>query len=613
VTAPRAASPEVTFEELHSSLKERPISSFTAGELAALSRRLQALGRAADVRLAYLGNVTLDFLAPVVSVLAARRGLLLDSYIAPYGQHVQALLDEDGTLRRHDPDVILLVLSLTELRGDALAEFPALEARARKELMNEILVHLEQWIDMALERFSSTLLIATFPHPARPMLGLADLKEEYGETEFYAELNLGLVRACRKRQRAVAFDLARVVSFFGARAAFDPKMALLARMPWSRAFLPYLAEELVRYLLAVRGRARKCVVVDLDNTLWGGVVGEDGIEGLNLGGGDPEGEAYFEFQRRLKALTHRGVLLAICSKNNLEDALEVFRKRQDMPLAESDFAMMAINWEPKPVNLERIAQTLNIGLDSLVLIDDSPAEISLVRQTIPEVRCVLLPEEPADYVAALDEVDELEKVEVLREDREKTHSYRQQAQRAELRLESLDLGSYLASLKTRVRIHRVEPSGVARAHQLFSKTNQFNLTTRRYSLGDVERFLTDPTIELWQLEAGDRFGELGTIALALLRLTPQSMEVDSFLMSCRAMGRGIETAAMNHVKRRFLASGREELHSLLIPTPKNVPVRDFYLQQGLRRVERTEEWERYSLSRAEAEEKDCSWIQVEES
>jgi FkbH-like protein len=597
---------------LRRTLSELDLEKLSAQDYSVLSRALQGGAGEPAVRVAFLGNFTLDLLPRYVDVHCAREGLRAASYVGGYDQYVQEVLEEGSGLARFQPDVVFLALSLRHLRPGPWAAFPSLSAAERRELREEIVGHVESWASTAAQRLSATLLIANFPSPAWLGTGIADGATDYGEAEFFLELNLDLLRRFKGHDRVRVFDLDRLASRYGKDRVLDRKMYYLAKMEWSAGFLPCVAGELVRYVKALKGQTRKCVVLDLDNTLWGGVVGEEGPAGVKIGPGDPEGEAFLDVHHRLKALQARGVLLAVCSKNNPADVYEVFRSRPEMPLKLDDFAALEIGWDPKHQGLERIARSLNIGIDSLVFIDDNPAETSLIQQMLPEVRVLLLPPDPAEYAAALERLTDFEKLAILAEDARKTAQYRENRAREELLGATGDLGSYLASLGTEVKLHRARHDDLPRIHQLCQKTNQFNLTTRRYSPSEVERFACSPDCELWVAGAHDRFGDLGTVAMILLQREGRLVHIDSFLMSCRAMGRGIETAIMNHIKARLLEDRNGyELRGRFLPTAKNKPVETFYEDQGFRLIENRDGGEKlYGLRREDAALKPCDWIRV---
>jgi FkbH-like protein len=588
------------------------LEKLTSNDVSLLSRTLQARPEAADIRLGYLANFTLDPLPRWVDLHFAREGWRAAHYVGGFGQYVQEVLGENTGLAAFSPDLVLLALSLRLLRPEAWAAFAALSPAERRDLKEDVAAHVESWALAALERTPATLLVANFPVPAQPAFGVADLNTEYGETEFFLDLNLDLLRRFKGHPRVQIFDLDRLTSRFGKDRVLDRRMYYLAKMEWSPAFLGCVAAELVRHARAARAQARKCLVLDLDNTLWGGVVGEEGPAGVKIGPGDPEGEAFLDFHHRLKALQAQGVLLAVCSKNNPEDVAELFDSRPEIPLRITDFAAVEISWEPKHEGLKKIAAALNIGTDSLMFMDDNPAEISLIQQMLPEVKSVLLPPDPAEYVAVIDRLTDFERTAVLAEDSRKTAQYRENREREALRTASGELGTYLASLRTELAITRARRDDLPRIHQLFTKTNQFNLTTQRYTPSEVERFIASPICELWVVRGRDRFGDLGAVGVVLLRRDGRVVYIDSFLMSCRAMGRGIETAIMNHVKHRLLDEpGHLELRGRYLPTPKNKPVETFYEDQGFRLLERRDSGEKlYVLRRIDTREIPCEWIEV---
>jgi FkbH-like protein len=327
------------------------------------------------------------------------------------------------------------------------------------------------------------------------------------------------------------------------------------------------------------GLTRKCVVVDLDNTLWGGVVGEDGPQGIRLGPTAP-GSEYVEFQRFLATLPQRGILLAIASKNNPDDALEVIRGHEAMVLRESAFSALRINWRPKPENLASIAEELNIGLDSLVYVDDNPDEREQMRQLLPQVLTVDLPRDPAQYRSVLERLPALQVMAVTEEDRMRAGQYAAKRERDQIRVQAASVDDYLRSLGIKVGIGPVSEPDVSRVAQLFQRTNQFNVTSRRHDAGAVRRMLGDPGWRTWTLKAGDRFGDHGLVATALARTDGGEWTLDSFLMSCRVIGYGIETALLADIMAAASAAGATRLVGEFIPTRKNVPASDLFRLHG---------------------------------
>ena len=584
-------------------------------DLLSLGRKLKQLLPNPELRIAYVGNFTPDPLPSYVSVYAACEGLPCGSHVGSYNQYFQEVLDPSSSLSEYDPHVIVAALTMRVLDPGVAHSFPSLGVEARRECLERLISRLGEWADLAVKNTRSTVLLCNFPLPAYPQDGIADAKSSLGEMQFYYELNSRLAGVVAKHSRAHLLDIARLSARFGSSRAFDPKMYYLAKQVWTAPFCQVVANEILRFLLALRGRSKKCVVLDLDNTLWGGVLGEEGPHGIKVGEGDPRAEAYLEWQHKLKALRGRGLLLAICSKNNASDVKEAFELRPEMPLKLSDFAAMEINWDHKHVNLQRLAGKLNLGIDSFVFIDDNPAECLLVRKMLPTVETVLLPADPEQIPRTLDKLVDLERLVILESDRDKGEQYRQESERRQLRETLGDLNGYLQSLQTEIVIRPAREADLERVHQLFSKTNQFNVTTKRYTMSEVETYHQSDSFDLTVISAKDAFGDMGTIGIYLLEATEERVRVDSFILSCRALGRGIETAIMNHIKQRYNPqSSTRVLEALFCPTPKNKPAADFFEKQGLAMHSESDSGEKhYRLAGERWQPLDCSWITVREA
>lgn len=562
------------------------------------------------LRMAFAANYTVEPIAARAAVHAAAVGLRLTTWTAPYGQYMQAVLDAKAGLVEFAPHVVFLSLAMRALAPQLHGSFPSLDAPARRAERDRILAHLDEWVRAALAATDALLVIANFPRPAHAAFGAADTREPLGESELYLDLNLELLRRYRDERQICILDLDRLVLAHGAEHAMNDRFYHVAKMPWTESFTARLAEELTRCAVAARGTARKCLVVDLDNTLWGGVTGEDGAHALEIGSGTPAGEAYSEFQQTLKGLQARGVLLAICSKNNIEDVDEAFRAHPDMPLGRDDFVAERINWDLKPANIGAIADELNIGLDAIAFVDDNPVERELVRGALPEVAVIDLPSDPADYASALKRQPIFDRLDVTADDRAKTGQYVQQARRRRFERSAGDLSSHLVELQTQLIVRPARPSDIARAHQLFTKTNQFNITTRRYTLPEVERFIEDDGYDLCIARLRDRFGDMGVIALYLMHRNGDAAELDSFIMSCRALGRNAETAVMNRLKMCY-ASGVDRITACFIPTAKNAPAATFLPQQGFSLIaEERDGTQRYELDPRAAAVIDCPHITI---
>ncbi len=384
-----------------------------------------------------------------------------------------------------------------------------------------------------------------------------------------------------------------VASRVGTARAFDDKMRLLGQFFIGEPALAELAHAQIGFARALLGLTRKCIVVDLDNTLWGGIVGEVGFEGICLGQ-NPPGNAYVEFQKTLLGYYNRGMILAINSRNNPEDVFRVLREHPDQILREHHFGCIVVNWEDKAANLVRISEELNIGLDSLVFVDDDPHNCELVRGSLPQVLTLQVPRDVSKINRMLLELNEFDALGLTAEDRQRGQMYAAERSRREIRSNSVDMESFLADLQIRVKVSRADPFSIPRIAQLTQRTNQFNATTRRYSPADVERLAGDKGTRVYAVSASDRFGDSGIVGAAVVCVEGDAWRLDSFLMSCRVLGRRIEDAFLARIATDAAEASALRLVGEVIFTKKNIPARDFYERMGFALVRQEPErtvWE----------------------
>jgi len=581
-----------SFPELSQFLCSRGGKRLSNREIAMIARRIEGMPED-KLKLALLADFTIDLLAPVLTVeCAIRCQIPAATYVGAYSQYFEEILDSSSGLHRFSPNVIFLARSIRQLAPRIFDDFLSLSPDEAKSTVDSIVQELRSWVDAALQQTDATLLVGNFERPKFPQAGIADGKAEYPELAFYSDLNRALADEFRNENRVFVVDLDLTAGRLGHAKVCDDKMLYLAQMRWADEMMRAVAMELTRYLLAITGKTRKCLVLDLDNTIWGGIVGEDGVDGLRISPGDPIGEAYLEFQRRVRQLKSRGIILAIASKNNEKDAMDVFEKHTYMPLSLGDFTALRINWEPKHQNLCEIAEELSIGLDSMVFMDDSDFEVGLMLNMLPEVRSILLPSDPSMLASLIDSSLDYEKLQLTQEDKEKTGQYEQIAERFRRKSQARTLEDYLRSLETELRLEFASEAQLARIQQLVTKTNQFNLTTRRYTTAQIESMFRSAD---WLVISGhveDIHGVLGTVAAVFIQISDGAATLDSFIMSCRALGRGIETAVMNYVKREvFDNRGINVLDGTYIPTKKNAPASNFYLEQGFEVLRKTKSGE----------------------
>ncbi len=543
---------------------------------------------APPVRLAVLGSATLSHLLPAIRVAGLRRGMHVSTWEGAYGQYLQALTDpaqgDDGGLAAFRPTALLLSLDAYHLAAGASA---ALDLAAAAAALAEVTGRIEQVWRLARAAFRGPILQQTALPLHRPLLGANEHRLAGGPAALIAALNAALrPMADAAGVHLLALDDAAAQD--GVGFWHHPTYWHLAKQEIAPAAAPSYGEKVGQVLGALAGRSGKCLVLDLDNTLWGGVIGDDGLGGIVLGQGSASGEAYVAFQHHVRELARRGVILAVCSKNDEANALEPFETHPDMVLRRADIACFVANWDDKASNIRAIAKALNIGLDALVFVDDNPMERDLVRRELPMVMVPEVTDDPESYAAALVSGGYFEAVAITDEDRERTGLYAGNQAREALRGAATDLAGYLRGLEMRLVWRRFDRTGLARIVQLINKSNQFNLTTKRYAEEDVRAVMDDPRAFGLQLRLLDRFGDNGVIAIVIGRVgTDRACEIDTWLMSCRVLGRQVEPTTLNLLAAQARALGARRLVGRYVPTKKNAMVKDHYAKLGFTVTEET--------------------------
>jgi FkbH-like protein len=548
---------------------------------------MSAPGSLRTVSIAVVASFTVETLLPYLGGLMAQRGLYARFTVAPFGQVYQSLLDPGSEVRAAGADVTLVLARLEDLCTRPLAELALLDPARVGEARAEVHAEIER-LCAALAAFEAAtpgmVFAGTLPAPPHAPLGVLDASHPASLTQLVREGNIALWRAAQQCRRLRLIDIDQVVAEVGAARAWDPRMAVLAGCPLSTAGLRQLAAQLTRAIAALIVPAAKVIVLDLDNTLWGGIVGEDGPGGIAIG---PTGlgAAFAAFQDALLALRAQGMLLAIASKNNEADAFEIFDHHAGMRIRRDHLAAHRISWQSKSESLRELASELSLGIDSFVFIDDSPTECAEVRSVLPEVTVVELPRDPVRYVEVLRAVPQLDRMTLTDEDRMRAAAYAAEKARTAARAAAEGdpdaLRAHLRSLALCVAVRRIGDDDVARAAQLTQKTNQFNLTTVRRTEADIEAMRRDPAWRLYALDVTDRFGDYGTTGLLFARrVDGTTWDLDTVLLSCRVLGRGVESALLRVVTADLIARGAQRLTGRMIPTKKNAPARDFLPRHG---------------------------------
>lgn len=540
--------------------------------------------------------------AQFLRLAAARCGIDASIVETPYGQYFNFSLDPDSKLYELEPDVVVLCPDYRAIGVMVSTESP-------EQALHE---YVQRWqlVWEAIRRQSSSSIVQIgFAIPAFDEFGHLGGGIAGSKSRLLRDLNCALAREAR--QRDIGFvDTDAIAAQFGKAAWFDDRNWYWAKIALSSRALPALARHSAAVLAARAGLSRRCLVLDLDNTLWGGIIGDDGLTGIRLGGG-PDGEAYQEFQRNLKALADCGIILAVCSKNDLNIAKEPFLHHPEMVLKLEDIAVFEATWEAKSTVIQRIAELLDLGLSSLAFVDDNPYEREQVRMALPEVDVVDLPDDPSGYSAALAAYPYLQLPSFTAEDRDRGRQYRARSAARELQEESATLDEYQAQLNMVATLSPVSSIILDRAVQLINKTNQFNLTTRRRNREELVQLLARTDTEIFVARLCDCFADHGIVALAIGIQDQKLLEIDTLIMSCRVIGRDLERVVVNELIERARRLGCTEVRGWYSPTERNTLVADLYSRLGFELVDSQASGAKLWRRPVEAMDEPVDFIRVE--
>ncbi len=549
--------------------------------LSTLRRRATALSLEdsrvkADIRVAMVGGYSLFPLQELVEHFLVVSGFNPTLFIGSYDNYVSEMTDPGSDLHAFAPQVVIVIPA--NRRSKYLGRISDPPSLAREQALADASQLLAICTELH-ERTRAEILLANFLPPAGFDPGPYRVRTAGSDWTFRKLVNLELglnappcVHIC---------DLEFLAFRRGGLAVFDDRAWFESKQPCSADFLVDIAQEITSVVKSLKSGPKKVLVVDLDNTLWGGVIGDDGIEGIELGDTSPRGEAFKSFQKYILSLHDRGVLLAVCSKNDYERAIEPFHDHPEMVLRLEHFVSFKANWEPKSDNIRAIAADLGLGLDSVVFVDDNPAEIDLVRQLAEEVTAIHLGPDPATFVRRLEDSRLFEPHSITEDDARRTDQYRQEGARAALTASATDITACLAAFNMTAEIRPFRRVDVPRIAQLINKSNQFNLTTRRRTEAEVSALIGDPDIVAFSIRLADHYGDYGLIAVVIARIAAAGvLDIDTWLMSCRVLKRQVEEFTMNELVRLAAARSCHQIHGIYLPTAKNSMVRDLYPQLG---------------------------------
>jgi FkbH-like protein len=538
--------------------------------------RLRDKGTLREQRVALLGSSTFSALPNLLTAMMVQRGILPELRLGGFNQWRFDALGSDAELRALKPRLVACLLddqALFENVRDPL-DFAAVE-----DACAAFPAQLGQWVDACQAGLGGSVVLCTLPLTPLRSDRVIDYRNKARLSAAFARMNAGILELAVNKPRTIVLDAASIANRAGVTFA-DDRLRHTSAQVYAHDFLKAYAAELTRIALADLGLSRKCLVLDLDHTLWGGVVGDDGVAGLRLGGAYP-GSAHQELQALARDLMAQGVMLTVCSKNDEDVAREAMTTHPEMLLKPEAFVAVSANWQPKPENVRAQLERLNIGADALVFMDDNPAERELMRRSLPQVETVELPKDPASYAALLATRGDFNLLEVTEEDRTRTTMYRAQVDRAELERSSENLEDYLLSLRSELTLQPLSPLNQARIVQLFAKTNQFNLTGVRFSEQEVVARAAEKSCAFIGARLTDRFGDNGLIAALAIGKEPDGCwSIENFVLSCRVFSRNVEEALIGLVLSAACARGVSAVHARFIETPKNKKFASFYPRLG---------------------------------
>lgn len=554
---------------------------------------------ARSCEIAVLASFTADLLRPYIVVEAARLGVRAEVAVGPFNQFEQTVLDGDGFLRRKRFAIAVAAFRLEDVAPRLAYDVLHLDSKQLDQELQALDARIDNLLTLFRQAEVGQVFVANFAPPELPVAGLADPSLKLSHAAILERANTCMARAVSRHAGCHVLDVARAAADLGLSRWYDRRLWLTARSPWSVAGQIAFARTVARHARAALVTPCKVLALDLDGTLWGGVLGEDGLDGIQLGEEYP-GSAFKAFHRGILALRDRGVLLAIASKNNEAEALDALTRHPDSLLRPEHFAAIQIHWNDKAGSLRDIARALNLGVDAVAFFDDNPVERDFVRSQLPMVHVIDVPASPIDYPAALASSVAFDQLSLSKEDTQRAELYRVEQQRQALMDQTTSVDEFLAALDMRVTVGTIGPESMTRVVQLLSKTNQFNLTTRRHGAADLERMFQNGGIGLWT-RVVDRFGDNGVVGVAIAVPDGSTQwRVDSFLLSCRVIARRVEVAVLAVLSELVRDQGGTELVGEFIPTAKNAVCADFYPSLGFAPLPSLDQTRRWSISLADA-------------
>ena len=535
------------------------------------------------IKVALTGDTATQFLATAIRGTGAERGYQIDLFEAEYNQVERQFLDPSSELYQTDADFIVLFQSTHKL-GE---KHSLLSPSQQESLAEERLAFVASVCENPMLA-SKKIICLNYPEIEDTVFGSYATKVTSSFTYQVRKLNMGLMDLSQRYANLFICDIAGLQNKLGRDMMFAPNVYVSTEMVLSIDALPYVASRVMDIICAIKGQCKKCLILDLDNTVWGGVIGDDGLEGIQLGHGLGIGKAFTEFQMWVKKLKQRGVIICVASKNNEDTAKEPFEKHPDMVLKLEDIAVFQANWETKVDNIRTIQRILNIGFDSMVFLDDNPFERNIVRENIPGITVPELPQDPGEYLEYLYSLNLFETASYSQADKDRTKQYQVEAQRVSLQKTFSNEADFLKSLDMISVVSGFNKFNTPRVAQLSQRSNQFNLRTVRYTEADIDALGQDPDVIDLSFTLEDKFGDNGLIAVIIMKKQDEeTLFIDTWFMSCRVLKRGMEDFTLNTMVEAAREKGYRRIIGEYLPTPKNKMVENHYPSLGFQKLEGT--------------------------
>jgi FkbH-like protein len=547
------------------------------------------------IRISILRNITVDNYIPYLKYVLYKDGFEPSIYLSDYDSILQETLNENSNLYKFKPDVVIIFNYGENIIPELYSKFSEYLVHKEEDLKENILAFYKSILSNIRNHSDAKIIIGNLERNMAPVLGIYESQNYNGQARIIDEVNTGLINIVKEISNVFVLDISRLAGYYGVEKFYDKKQWYIAKNPYSLVGNKAIILETKKILNAINGKTKKCLVLDCDNTLWGGIIGEAGIENIQINNSYP-GNIYLDLQQQILNLYSRGIILAINSKNNPEDVMEVLRNHPSMLLKEKHFASIYANWNNKAENLKAIAEELNIGLDSMVFVDDSDFECSFVKEVLPEVSVICLPKDRTQYASIFATSGYFDSFSFSKEDQKRGELYINDISRKKESKKYTDLDSFYRSLDMEITIFPSDKFTIPRVSQLSQRTNQFNLTTKRYSEDEIKNMTFSDDFIVLCLKMNDKFGDLGIVGVCIVKLKTSEALIDTFFMSCRIINRGVETAFLKSALNRIFEKGITSVKASFIKTKKNILVESFYDSMGFDLTQKTAEYTEYHYS-----------------